>query len=140
MTIKDRFLHFLGMNDDEEYYEEVVEQQPEETTASPQSTKGKSNIVSIHTQKNIRLVLIEPRTFEEVNEISDHLKSHRPIVVNLHRLRRDHAQRIIDFLSGTVYALGGHVQKLGPHIFIFTPANVDVQGSITEILQDDSFQ
>lgn len=138
MTIKNRFMNFFGMSGDEEIYEEV--EQPEMESASTQPTaKGKSNIVSIHTQKNIRLVLIEPRTFEEVNEIADHLKSHRPVVVNLHRIRRDQAQRIIDFLSGTVYALGGNLQKLGPHIFIFTPSNVDILGSITEILQDDHF-
>lgn len=136
MTMKNRFLQFFGMSGEEEFYEEVEEM---ESAASTQQTpKGKNNIVSIHTQKNIRLVLIEPRSFEEAKEIGDHLKNHRPVVVNLHHMKRNGlAQRVIDFLSGTIYALGGDLQKLGPHILIFTPANVDVQGSITEI--DDSF-
>nr|WP_202404826.1 cell division protein SepF [Shimazuella alba] len=129
-----RFMNFFGMNDDDEQFEEVDLDRDANNTA-----KGKSNIVSLHTQKNIRLILIEPRVFEETQEIADNLKSHRPVVVNLHRVRRDQAKRVIDFLSGTVYALGGSIQRVGDHIFICTPANVDVQGTITEIMNDDTF-
>lgn len=136
MTMMNRFMNFFGVNeDDDQYEEEVVEANDTNTSQG----KGKSNIVSLHTQKNIRLILIEPRVFEETQEIADNLKSHRPVVVNLHRVRRDQATRIVDFLSGTVYALGGSIQRVGTHIFICTPANVDVQGSITEILDEDSF-
>jgi cell division inhibitor SepF len=129
-----RFMNFFGMNDDDEQFEDVdLDREPSN------NAKGKSNIVSLHTQKNIRLILIEPRVFEETQEIADNLKSHRPVVVNLHRVRRDQAKRVIDFLSGTVYALGGSIQRVGDHIFICTPANVDVQGTITEIMNDDTF-
>ena len=99
-------------------------------------SKGKNNIVSLHTQKNIRIVLFEPSSYEDSQEIADNLKSHRPVVVNLQLVRRDQAMRIVDFLSGTVYALGGSIQKLGPHIFICAPANVDIQGTITEMLEE----
>jgi cell division inhibitor SepF len=128
-----KFMNFFGMNDDDEQYEDV------DLDKDTGNAKGKSNIVSLHTQKNIRLILIEPRVFEETQEIADNLKSHRPVVVNLHRVRRDQAKRVIDFLSGTVYALGGSIQRVGDHIFICTPANVDVQGTITEIMNDDTF-
>lgn len=127
-------MNFFGMNEEDD---PMLEEQESESTQIP--AKGKSNIVSLHTQKNVRLVLIEPRVFEETQEIADNLKSHRPVVVNLHRVRRDQATRIIDFLSGTVYALGGSIQRVGAHIFICTPSNVDVQGTITEIIQDDVF-
>lgn len=129
-----RFMNFFGMNDDDEQFEEIDLEREQNN-----NTKGRSNIVSLHTQKNIRLILIEPRVFEETQEIADNLKSHRPVVVNLHRVRRDQAKRVIDFLSGTVYALGGSIQRVGDHIFICTPANVDVQGTITEIMNDDTF-
>jgi cell division inhibitor SepF len=128
-----KFMNFFGMNDDDDQYEDV------DLDRDTGNAKGKSNIVSLHTQKNIRLILIEPRVFEETQEIADNLKSHRPVVVNLHRVRRDQAKRVIDFLSGTVYALGGSIQRVGDHIFICTPANVDVQGTITEIMNDDTF-
>nr|WP_220185919.1 cell division protein SepF [Paenactinomyces guangxiensis] len=127
-----RIMGFFGVSDEEDLYEDDLDT---DTTTPP--AKGRSNIVSLHTQKNIRLVLYEPRAYEDAQEIADNLKSHRPVVVNLQRVRRDQGMRIVDFLSGTVYALGGNIQKLGPHIFICTPANVDIQGTITELMQDD---
>lgn len=129
-TFMNRIMGFFGVNDDEPYDEDQEE-------TEPVSSKSKSNIVSLHTQKNIRLVLFEPRSYDDSQEIADNLKSHRPVVVNLQLVRRDQAMRVVDFLSGTVYALGGSIQKLGPHIFICAPANVDVQGTITEMLQEN---
>lgn len=126
-TWMNRIMGFFGMGDDDHYEEEE-----EDAVVS----RGKNNVVSLHTQKNIRLVLFEPRSYEDSQEIADNLKSHRPVVVNLQLVRRDQAMRIVDFLSGTVYALGGSIQKLGPHIFICAPANVDIQGTITEMLEE----
>ncbi|MBA4542526.1 MULTISPECIES: cell division protein SepF [Thermoactinomyces] len=133
MTFMDRIMGFFGVTDEDLYEEETKEQDE----SAPSVQKGRSNIVSLHTQKNIRLVLFEPKTYEESPEIADHLKSHRPVVVNLQLVRRDQGIRIIDFLSGTVYALGGNIQKLGNNIFICTPANVDIQGTITDFLRED---
>lgn len=130
-TIMNRIMGFFGIHEEEEVYDDEYETDPSPTG------KSKSNIVSLHTQKNIRLILFEPRSYDDSQEIADNLKSHRPVVVNLQLVRRDQAIRIIDFLSGTVYALGGSIQKLGPHIFICAPANVDVQGTITEMLQEN---
>ena len=62
----------------------------------------------------------------------------RPVVINLQRVRKEQAIRIIDFLSGTVYALGGSIHKLGSHIFMCTPANVDIQGTISDMLAEDT--
>lgn len=133
MTIMNRIMGFFGVTEDDDRYEEEMDSADPATPPA----KGRSNIVSLHTQKNVRLVLFEPRTYEETQEIADNLKSHRPVVVNLQRVRRDHGLRIVAFLSGTVYALNGNIQKLGPDIFICTPANVDIQGTITELLKDE---
>lgn len=132
-TLMNRIMGFFGMSEEDDHYEEEEEYEME----APLPNKGKSKIVSLHTQKNIRLILFEPRSYEDSQEIADNLKSHRPVVVNLQLVRRDQAIRIVDFLSGTVYALGGSIQKLGSHIFICAPANVDVQGTITEMLQEN---
>jgi cell division inhibitor SepF len=69
--------------------------------------------------------------------MADHLRSRRSVVCNLQRVRPDQAVRIVDFLSGTVYALNGTISKVGSNIFVCTPDNVEVQGTITEMLQDD---
>ena len=79
-----------------------------------------------------KLVLLEPRAFSETQQIADELKSRNTVVVNLKRVTSDQAKRIIDFLSGTIYAIGGDLQKVGGGIFLCTPNNVKVNGKITE--------
>ena len=100
--------------------------------------KAKGNVVSIHAQKNMKIVLTEPRAFEDTQEIADYLRSRRTVVVNLQRVRKDQAVKIVDFLSGTVYALNGSIAKVGPDIFLCAPDNVELQGTITEMLVDES--
>lgn len=82
-----------------------------------------------------KMVLVEPRAYSESQQIADHLKNRNAVVVNLKRVTSDQAKRIVDFLSGTVYAIGGDLQKIGGGIFLCTPKSVDVQGKITE--EDD---
>lgn len=78
------------------------------------------------------MILLEPRAYSESQQIADHLKQKNTVVVNMKRVTADQAKRIVDFLSGTVYAIGGDLQKIGPGIFLCTPRNVSVEGSITE--------
>ena len=79
-----------------------------------------------------KMVLFEPRAYSESQQIADHLKKRNTVVVNMKRVTPDQAKRIVDFLSGTVYAIGGDLQKIGGGIFLCTPKNVNVEGSITE--------
>ncbi len=79
-----------------------------------------------------KMILLEPRAYSESQQIADHLKQRNTVVVNMKRVTPDQAKRIVDFLSGTVYALGGDLQKIGAGIFLCTPKNVDVEGAITD--------
>ena len=79
-----------------------------------------------------KMILLEPRAFSESQQIADHLKKRNTVVVNMKRVTPEHAKRIIDFLSGTVYAIGGDLQKIGVGIFLCTPKNVNVEGAITD--------
>ncbi len=78
-----------------------------------------------------KLMLLEPRAYSESQQIADHLKNRHTVVVNLKRVTTDQAKRIVDFLSGTVYAIGGDLQKIGGGIFLCTPKNIKVDGKIT---------
>jgi cell division inhibitor SepF len=82
-------------------------------------------------------VLSEPRTYDDAQEIADNLRNRRPVVINLQRARPDQAMRIVDFLSGTVYALSGSISKIGPSIFLCTPDSVEIQGTIKELVEDE---
>lgn len=79
-----------------------------------------------------RMMLLEPRAYSESQQIADYLKSRHAVVVNLKRVTPDQAKRIVDFLSGTLYAIGGDIQKLGGGIFLCTPNNVNVEGKISD--------
>ena len=79
-----------------------------------------------------KMVLFEPRAYSESQQIADYLKKRNAVVVNLKRVTPDQAKRIVDFLSGTLYAINGGLQKLGTGIFLCTPNNVDVEGSISD--------
>ena len=81
---------------------------------------------------NNKMILLEPRAYSESQQIADHLKMRNTVVVNLKRVTSDQAKRIIDFLAGTIYAIGGDLQKLGPGIFLCTPKNINVQGKMSE--------
>lgn len=79
-----------------------------------------------------KMILLEPRAYSEAQQIVDHLKQRNTVVVNLKRVTSDQAKRIVDFLSGTIYAINGDLQKIGGGIFLCTPNNVNVQGKITD--------
>ena len=79
-----------------------------------------------------KMMLLEPRAYSEGQQIVDYLKARSAVVVNLKRVTPDQAKRIVDFLYGTIYAIGGDLQKLGGGIFLCTPNNVNVEGKISE--------
>ena len=79
-----------------------------------------------------KMVLLVPRALSESQQIADHLKNKNTVVVNMKRVTAEQAKRIIDFLSGTVYALGGDLQKIGTGIFLCTPRDVNVEGAISD--------
>lgn len=79
-----------------------------------------------------KMMLLEPRAYSESQQIADYLKNRNAVIVNLKRVTPDQAKRIVDFLSGTLYAIGGDLQKLGGGIFLCTPNNVGVEGKISD--------
>lgn len=79
-----------------------------------------------------KMILLEPRAFSEAQQIADHLKRRNTVVVNLKRVTSEQAKRIVDFLSGTIYAIEGDLQKIGGGIFLCTPNNINVQGKISD--------
>lgn len=109
---------FLGGNDissEDEYY----------TLSAEEASKEETN-------EGSKMILLEPRAFSESQQIADYLKKRNTVVVNLKRVTSDQGKRIIDFVSGCLYAIGGGMQKLGDGIFLCTPKNINVQGKMTE--------
>ena len=136
--------------------QQVKQQQQPISTIKPKKTKDRkppihevvqqnntanNNIVSIQaamSSKGSKVVLVEPRIYAEAQDIAEHLKNKRATIVNLQRIDREQGVRIVDFLSGTVYALGGDIQRIGKDIFLCTPDNVEVSGEISNFIIDDN--
>jgi cell division inhibitor SepF len=120
----DRVLGSLGFAEEIEDEEPKAAQEKDETDVKP---KKSGTVVNIHTsQKQLKVIVIEPLCFDEVQTIADHLRNRKPVIINLEQTEKDVAKRIVDFMSGTTYAVGGNMQKVGHNIFLFVPANVDI--------------
>ncbi|MBK5253803.1 MAG: cell division protein SepF [Peptostreptococcaceae bacterium] len=99
---------------------------------------------SVNASSSFKLVVIEPKNFDECRKLVDNLKGRKPVIINLEMVETEVARKIFDFLSGAVYALNGNVQKVASNIFIFAPENVSIAASVerntTADFKDDKSQ
>ena len=86
------------------------------------------------TSAGMEVCVIKPTSVDDAREITETLLANRTVVLNLEGIEVDVAQRIIDFTSGSCYAIQGNLQKISHYIFIITPASVDISGDFQEIL------
>ena len=94
--------------------------------------KASKDALKTMTGDGNKMILFEPRAYSESQQIADYLKTSNAVIVNLKRVTPDQAKRIVDFLSGTLYAIEGGLEKLGGGIFLCTPKDVPVEGKITD--------
>ena len=131
--------------DDDEYLddEDVVEERTASNTKADVASEPKkqqlNRITPIRQQKKVigsgmEVCVIKPSSVEDAREITETLLANRTVVLNMEGLDVDVAQRIIDFTSGSCYAISGNLQKISHYIFIITPASVDISGDFQEIL------
>ena len=118
--------------DEVEEYEEVEIDTEPKTSLFEQAKFSKTSdaIKALNANKDSQLILFEPRAFAETQDIANYLKQKKAAVINLHRLQKEQSKRVVDFLSGVIFAIEGDIQRLGPRIFLCTPKNIGVSGSI----------
>jgi len=130
----DKVLSFMGFEEEvveeeeKRARDEIVEEQPWQR----KKEKDRGAVLSLHAQRQVRVVVVEPRAFDEVQGIADNLKNRRPVIVNLEQAEPDLAKRIVDFISGATYALNGSLQKVGSGIFLFVPNNMDIASDLKD--------
>ena len=132
MSIVDKIRNKMGANQDtEEYVEEpaapVQEEEPEENRQQADNVVDFKN--KAKTASQMKVMVIEPVSFEDSQQVADHIRNHKPVVVNFENTNGDIAKRIIDFISGTTYALSGDIKKVGKNVFMCAPDNVSVNFS-----------
>ncbi|MCK9478171.1 MAG: cell division protein SepF [Firmicutes bacterium] len=133
MSFLNKLKSFAGFDtefDEQDFLETTGEDDERDFTVK----KGK--IVNIHTTTQLKVVVVSPETFDEARDIAEHLKSKKPVVINLEGVEREIARRIIDFLSGSVFALDGNIQKISSGIFLIAPYNVGIMGDFRDELRN----
>lgn len=130
-AIMSKVWNLFGMDQDSEEVEEVEDVYDYEYDEEPvEEKKGfikKNNkVVSMPQTQSIRMVISQPTSFEQSEEICSFLKEKKSVIVNLEYVNKDVARRIVDFISGGVYALDAHIQKVSNSIFLIAPINYEI--------------
>lgn len=154
MGLLDKMLGAMKYDDedeyDDEYYDDEYDDKASSRTVNKRAVKaqtldddddkGKAPARTPRNGRNrmmsngMEVCVIKPTSVEDAREITDTLLDNHTVLLNMEGLDVDMAQRIIDFTSGSTYAIGGNLQKISHYIFILTPKNVDVSGDFQEIL------
>ena len=157
MGVMDKFLNYMKLNDEDDYYDDDYYDEPDETPKQSQPKKQpaqreepvqaeetvkkpNSKITPMTRQPRkltgagMEVCVIKPTSVEDGREITETLLANRTVVLNLEGLDVDVAQRIIDFTSGSCFAISGNLQKISHYIFIITPPSVDISGDFQEIM------
>ncbi|MBE5819333.1 MAG: cell division protein SepF [Clostridiales bacterium] len=136
-AIMNKVWDFLGVetqNDEELENENVVEYNNYEEEQDEVNERGlfgrKSKVVAMPQTQQVRMVITQPTTFEQSEEICNYLKEKKSIILNLEYVNKDVARRIVDFISGSVHALDGHIQKISNAIFLVAPVNYDIANEL----------
>ena len=152
MGVMDKFLNAMKLNDEEdEYYDDDFYDDDPEPVKKPSPAKDdmaldddktiKKSVPKVTPMRQMKkmsgsgmeVCVIKPTTVEDAREITETLLANRTVVLNLEGLDVDIAQRIIDFTSGSCFAISGNLQKISHYIFIITPSSVDVSGDFQDI-------
>lgn len=153
MGVMDKFLNYMKLNEEDDdfyddgYDDELIESKPPKQLAKDDISDEEDNrpikktvpkVTPMRQTKKtgngMEVCVIKPTSIEDAREITETLLANRTVVLNLEGLDVDIAQRIIDFTSGSCFAISGNLQKISHYIFIITPAIVDISGDFQEIL------
>lgn len=128
-SFMDKMLSFVGLENDEDDLELLEPEAEEEEVIKPTRFSAKrSKVVNIATTAQLQVVVLKLEAFEDSKDVADYLKAKKPVVVNLEDVDKELARRVIDFLSGAIYALDGNIQKVSNGIFLVAPYNVGIMG------------
>lgn len=112
---------------DDEYDDELDSEEQEEVEPIIQNKKNINNkVVNIHTASSAKVIISRPAQYEDATEICEALKSRKMVVINTSALEKRIAQRLLDFVGGSCYALGGDLQAIENGVYLLTPSNVEV--------------
>lgn len=131
----DKLGRFFGISDDTEIPNEEEYTEQEDQEMETRSARN-DNVVSIKSgmTPTSKIVLYEPRVYSDAKEVAQNLLNNKAVIINFSRMEDASARRIVDFITGTVYALNGKIQRIGDKIFLATPPKFVTDGKMTELI------
>ena len=136
----DKLGRFFGIsNDDEDELEkeEYATSDKDDNENLPLNSVSRDNVVSIKSGLKsaiCNIVLYEPRVYSDAKDVAQNLLNNKAVVINFSRMEDSSARRIVDFITGTVYALNGEIQRIGDKIFLATPPKFVTDGKISDLI------
>lgn len=134
VAIVNKVLDFLGVetNGQEEYDDEYDFETSEVDNEEESEERGffKRKVVAMPQIQQVKMMITQPTSFEQSEEICGYLKEKKSVIINLEYVNKDVARRIIDFVAGAVNALDGHMQKISNAIFLVAPMNYDIASDL----------
>lgn len=133
--VLNKMMGFLGLDDDyeDDEFEELdnkAEAESQEHEQKSSSFRKKPNVLSIHTTISAKVKIVKPSDYEDAADICDDVKNRIIVVVNTTSLEQKTAQRLLDFLGGSSYALGGTLEEIDKGVYLISPSNVEVNSDL----------
>ena len=136
MGFMDKMKNVIGLGEEEYDEDDILTDDYDREPEEERSYGRKNKVVNIHATTQLKVVVMQPENFEDAKGIADHLKTKKPVIINLEELETDVARRVVDFLSGAVYGLDGNIQKVSAGIFLIAPYNVSIMGDFKDELKN----
>ena len=134
-AVLNKFMNIFGMGAEEaedEEFEDINDTYEEDELEEPKGLFGRKSNKVVNMVGQVRMVVMQPTSFEQSEDICDLLKDKKSIIINLEYVNKDIARRIIDVVSGAAHALDGHMQKISSSIFLVAPYNYDITSETRE--------
>jgi cell division inhibitor SepF len=138
----EKVLDFVGWETNPDSDEDVYEDENTDNTvaksdrSASQNKNSQSKVLNMNNNNNLKVVILSPQNILEARELCDHLKSNKPVIMNVEGIDTPLAQRMVDFLSGAVYCLDGDIQKISNGIFVATPACIEITGDLKDDIRN----
>lgn len=126
----DKVFSFIGFEEVEEDSQKAPELSSTKELKSPSKNLVRAELTAVPTTtRHSKIISTQPRNFNDVQVVAEHLKNGQPVIVNLAEVQPEDAQRILDYASGVSFAMNGSAKKVNSEIFLFVPSGVDIVGA-----------
>ena len=127
---------FFGINDEDDFDEKPAQtktEQPKTDYSNNEKVVSMSTASEARTKANSKIAIYQPRVYSDAKVIAKQLLNNKAVIVNFNNVNDQQSKRIVDFLTGTIFALNGEIKRVGEKIFLCTPPKFEIDGSIPDI-------